>query len=210
MRQKQVIDFLRHHEKPASPREIKTAIGLDIDAQPDLAQALNSNVKVGVDDDGYYFYRPDSNIRSKSELLEYVRKAAAPVTVPEIQDAYKAVAADIAALKREGVILGLHSYDPELQCEVLFPVDAKLTGMRVDADVAELWSQIEVPEEDDPLKAELVKIGLKPAPRKAPKKAVNANKEKRKKQRRQQRLRTVTNLHMMHLFEGDAPVGIEG
>jgi hypothetical protein len=37
----------------------------------------------------------------------------------------------VQALKGEGVILGLHSHDPEVSCEVLFPVDRSLAGMEV-------------------------------------------------------------------------------
>ena len=48
--------------------------------------------------------------------------------------------------------------------------------------------------------------GLKPTPRKAPRKREAA---KRKKARKQARLRAVTNVHLMHLLEGDAPAQIE-
>lgn len=49
--------------------------------------------------------------------------------------------------------------------------------------------------------------GVKPAPRKAPRQ--RGAREKKKKQRKQTRIRNVTNVHMMHLFEGDAPVAID-
>lgn len=95
MRQKQVIDHLREIEAPASVAELKAALNLDIAAQRDLRQALEANPKIGLDDEGNYFYRPDSNIRNKAQLLDFVRKSASPVAVRDIQDAYKAVAADI-------------------------------------------------------------------------------------------------------------------
>lgn len=209
MRQKQVIDFLRQLEKPATAAHIKAAIQIDIDGQLDLQQALEANPKVGIDDDEQYFYRPDANIKNKAQLLDFVRKAAAPVAIPEVQDAYKTVLNDVKALKDEGLIISLYSYDPELQCEILYPVDMKLVGVKVDEDVNALWHQIDIAEEDELLKAALLENGLNPAPRKAPRKAANANKERKKQRRKQQRLRTVTNVHMMHLFDGDGPQAID-
>ncbi len=95
MRQKQVVDHLRAAATACSPAEIAGATGRDVASELDLRDALENNPKVGIDDDGRYFYRPDANVRSKMELLNYVRKAAAPVAVIEIADAYKTVMEDV-------------------------------------------------------------------------------------------------------------------
>lgn len=50
--------------------------------------------------------------------------------------------------------------------------------------------------------------GLKPAPRKAPRKKEKGG-ERKKKARKAPKLRHVTNVHLMHLFEGEAPVQID-
>lgn len=49
--------------------------------------------------------------------------------------------------------------------------------------------------------------GLKPAPRKAVRRREKA--DRKKKARKQAKLRSVTNVHLMHLLDGDAPVTID-
>lgn len=208
LRIKQVLDYLKAQASPQDSATIKAAIERDIDAETDLKQALSTNFKVGMDDDGLYFYRPDSNVRNKSQLLELIRRSAAPVTVSEVADAYRGVHGDIQSLKIEKLIISLYSYDPTLQCEVLYPVDMKLAAVKpVDDDVAALWARCEPPADDEDLNAALVNAGMKPTPRAAPKK--RTNQEKKRKQRKQRKLRAVTNVHLLHLLEGDAPTQID-
>lgn len=202
-----MIDWLRGHEAPASAAEIATATGRDLRAEPDLAEALEANPKVLCEDDERYTYRPDANVRDKAQLLDYVRRAGAPVAMSELADAYRGVAADVGGLKAEGLVLGLHSFDPEVGCEVLYPVDLRLAGWQVDGEVAAVWGRTQVPDDDEEVAAELNKAGLMPAPRRAPRKARAG--EKKRKQRKASRLRAVTNVHLMHLLEGDAPTAID-
>ena len=89
---------------------------------------------------------------------------------------------------------------------MLYPIDPGLAGAAVDADVAALWHGTEVPEDDEELAAELGRAGLAPTARRAPRKRAA---EKRKKARKAARLRAVTNVHLMHLLEGSAPVQID-
>jgi hypothetical protein len=209
MRQKQVVDFLRKHEAPATVAQIATATGRDVDGEDDLAAALDANPKIDVDADaGTYAYLPDANVRNREQLLDYVRRAGAPVAVSEIADAYKAVLDDVAALKAEGLVTALHSFDPEVGCEVLFAADGRLAGLEVDGEVAALWAATELPDDDEGVAEELRKVGQTPAPRKAPRKRAPRD-EKRKKARRAARLRAVTNAHLMHLLEGEGPTGID-
>jgi len=208
MRQKQVIDYLRAKEVSASIAEIASATGRNIAAEVDLSRALAANPKVAVDESaGIYTYQPDAHVRDKNQLFEYICRAGAPVAVSEIADAYRSVLQDVAALKAEGVIMGLHSFDPEVGCEVLYSVDTGLTGLTADIEVAALWNSAELPDEDEDLALELRKAGVEPAPRKAPRKRSTA--EKKRKTRKASRLRAVTNVHLMHLLEGEAPTALD-
>ena len=211
MRQKQVIDYLRQLESPATAEQIATATGRDISTEPDLANALDANPKIQVEEDaGTFAYLPEANVRNKDQLLDYIRRAGAPVATSEVADAYKAIMDDIAALKAGNEIIGLHSYDPEIGCEVLYAIDQRLKGVGVDEEVGALWGAVEVPEDEEDVGEELKKVGIAPAPRKAPrKKAPGTGKEKKRKQRKQSKLRVVTNAHLMHLLEGDAPATID-
>ena len=208
MRQKHVVDYLRKRESPATATEIAAATGQDINTEPDLAGALDANPKIQVDvDAGTFSYVPEANVRNKEQLLDYVRRSGAPVATSELADAYRTVLDDVSALKTDGVIMGLHSFDPEVGCEVLFAVDTKLQGLECDGEVGAMWQATEVPDDDDEVAAELRKIGITPAPRKAPRK--KAPKEKKRKQRKASKLRAVTNAHLMHLLEGEAPATID-
>ena len=208
MRQKQVLDYLRKKEAPATVSELLAATERDLRAELDLARALDANPKVAVDADaGTYTYQPDANVRNRDELIDYIRRAGAPVAVSELADAYAAVSDDVAALKSEGLVLGLHSYDPSVGCEVLFAVDARMAGLAADGEVSALWAAAEVPDEDDAMAEALRKAGLAPTPRSAPRKRTAA--EKKRKARKAARLRAVTNLHLMHLLEGEAPNAID-
>ena len=208
MRQKQVVDFLRQRESPATAADISTATGRDVRTEADLAAALDANPKINVDEDQEtYAYLPEANVRNREQLFEYIRRAGAPVAFSEVADAYRTVANDVAALKADGVVLGLHSYDPGVGCEVLYAVDSKMAQLECDAEVTALWQATEVPDDDDEVAVELRKIGVAPAERKAPRKKVP--REKKKKQRKASKLRSVTNAHLMHLLEGEGPATLD-
>jgi hypothetical protein len=153
-----------------------------------------------------YSYVPDADISTRHQLLEYVRASSEPVAVQDLLDSYKKVTEDIEALKAERLLIGLFSYLPELNCEILYSTDGRLgknlTDLQSDAEVTALWTNFSVPDTDDTLDEALRKAGITPAPRKEkPKKLVS---EKKKKKRKQSKLRSVTNAHLLHLLEGDA------
>lgn len=209
MRIKQVLEFLRSASDSQTVQAIQAATGHRINSEDDLRAALSNNPKIGIDDEGLYFYRPDSNVRNRGQLLELIRRSAAPVAVSEVADAYSGVNNDIAGLKADNMILSLFSYDPEIQGEVLYPSDVRLNSLKpVDDDVAALWANCVAPADDEVLVAELRTAGIVPAARNAPRK--NTKSEKKRKQRQQRKLRAVTNIHLIHLLEGnDAPTQID-
>lgn len=208
MRQKQVIDFLKDTEAPASLEDVLNATGRNIDAEEDLKKALDAHPKIAVDtSSGMYSYVPDANVKNKQQLLDFVRASGVPVPVPEILDSYKRVVEDIKSLKESKLLIGIHSYQPDLNCEVLYAMDPALCGLHGDADVTALWANFAVPDTDDGIDEALKKAGITPAPRKEkPKRLVS---EKKKKKRKQTKLRAVTNAHLMHLLEGEGPTAID-
>lgn len=213
LRQKMVIDFLRGREAPASWDDILNGTGRNIESEADLKSALDAHPKVAATA-GKYSYVPDANIKNKQQLLDYVRASAEPVAVVDLLDSYKKVTDDIEALKADRLLVGLFSYLPELNCEVLYSTvgngkisGLKLTDLQSDADVTALWTNFSVPDTDDALDDALRKAGIVPAPRKEkPKKLVS---EKKKRKRKQSKLRSVTNHHLLHLLEGEAVTSID-
>ena len=193
-------------ESPASWEDILNGSGRNLEAEVDLKNALRAHPKVSQDPaSGMYSYVPDANISSRHQLLEYVRSSSEPVAVQDLLDSYKKVTEDIEALKAERLLIGLFSYLPELNCEILYSTDGRLgknlADLRSDADVTALWTNFSLPDTDDTLDEALRKAGITPAPRKEkPKKLVS---EKKKKKRKQSKLRSVTNAHLLHLLEGD-------
>lgn len=209
MRQKQVIDFLRQYEEPASAGKIMASTGRNLESELELAEALSSNPKVSFNSsDKTWCYQPDSNVRNKQQLMDYVRKSALPVLVSDLADAYRGVSCDIASLKRDGVVYGLHSFDPDINSEVLFPIDVSMKSIKADNDVRALWLGTVVPDEDTAVAEALQKAGIEPSHRKPT--AVHAREtRKKRKKRKPTKLRAVTNVHLMHLLEGEAPTAID-
>ena len=193
-------------ESPASWEDILNGSGRNLEAEADLKNALHAHPKVSQDPaSGMYSYVPDANISSRNQLLEYVKSSSEPVAVQDLLDSYKKVTEDIEALKAERLLIGLFSYLPELNCEILYSTDGRLgknlADLQSDADVTALWTNFSVPDTDDALDEALRKAGITPAPRKEkPKRLVS---EKKKKKRKQSKLRSVTNAHLLHLLEGD-------
>ena len=194
-------------ESPASWEDILNGSGRNLEAELDLKNALHAHPKVYHDPaSGMYSYVPDADISSRHQLLEYVKASSEPVAVQDLLDSYKKVTEDIEALKAERLLIGLFSYLPEINCEVLYSTDGRLgknlTDLQSDADVTALWTNFSVPDTDDTLDEALRRAGFAPAPRKEkPKKLMS---DKKKKKRKQSKLRSVTNAHLLHLLEGDA------
>ncbi len=209
LRLKQVLDFLRAREAPATAAQIFAATKHDPSAEPDLARELAANPKVAADLEArtYAYSAHAGLVRDRAALLDHLRRAGAPVPLSEVADAYGAVAEDLAAIKAEGLVVGLHSFDPAVAGEVLFTTDIRLAGLAVDAEVAAVWHATELPDDEEELAAELRRAGLAPAPRRAPRKRAAADKKKRK--RKATRLRAVTNVHLMHLLEGEGADAID-
>jgi hypothetical protein len=152
LRQKMVIDFLRGRESPSSWEEILNGTGRNIESEADLKSALDAHPKVAATS-GTYAYVPDANIKNKQQLLDYVRASAEPVAVVDLLDSYKKVKDDIEALKEERLLVGLFSYLPELNCEVLYSTvgngkmsGKRLTDLRSDEEVTALWTNFTVPD----------------------------------------------------------------
>lgn len=207
LRQKLVVDYLRGQAHAQTPARILAATTCDVERDELLVRVLTANEKVGWDAEGRLFYRAEIDVKSKAALLERIRRAEPPVSAGDVADAYPGVAGDLDELCAEGLVLRLACADPEVGADVLFPVDLRLRGAAVDADVVALWHAVEIPEADDLVAEQLLKIGLVPAPR-----AAVARREKRervKKPRKASKLRSVTNVHLMHLLEGEAPTTIE-
>eukprot|EP00887_Chlorella_sp_A99_P004140 scaffold23.g4140.t1 len=201
---KRVLDFLRRCDQPQTQRQISVATELSLSADRHLKEALAVNPKVELSPEGLYTYRPEvANVRNREQLLAYLRRRHAVgegyASWKDLEDSYADVAADMEVLKREGLVIGLYSHAPELECEVYYPVDQRLAAFKVHEDVQLLWQTIQVPEDEDEVQEELRKLRLRPAPRKAPRK--REKRDRAKKPRRPPRLRAVTNVHLMELLQ---------
>eukprot|EP00890_Picochlorum_soloecismus_P003936 jgi/Picsp_1/4543/NSC_06764-R1_transcription initiation len=209
MRQKQVLDFLKNTETPASAEDILTSTGRHIESEPDLKRALDAHPKISIEEStGYFVYLPDANVRNKNQLLDYIRTSGTPIAVPEILDSYRQVLEDIEDLKKEKKIIGIHSYQQELNCEVLYAMETSMVGLKNDPDIIALWTNFPIPDTDEGIDEALDRAGIQAAPRKEkPKRVIS---EKKRKKRKQAKLRAVTNAHLMHLLEGEGPAMIDG
>ncbi|KAL6783822.1 hypothetical protein ACKKBG_A03660 [Auxenochlorella protothecoides x Auxenochlorella symbiontica] len=208
LRQKAVVDYLQKEAALCTIAQVNAALNTRIEDDAALMRELRRNEKVGFDDvEGRIFYQPEINVKNKAAMLQKIQVCDKPVLLQTILEAYPKADQDVQALKAEGKIIGFQSFEAEINGEVLFPIDQRLVGFRVDAALVDLWHQTEVPEAEDDLIAAVQAAGLKPAPRKAVRRREKA--DRKKKARKQAKLRSVTNVHLMHLLDGDAPVTID-
>ncbi len=139
---KDVLDFLQAGEGyPRSLEEVKGHLPqYNFSANGELVTNLLSNPRVEVSDAGFA-YKSEHGIRSKDQLLRYLRAHPDGTKALDIKDAYRAVLEDAEALKAEGLLYRL--YNVEVQCDVYFPVDERF-ALRLDQAVVDLYHDIQV------------------------------------------------------------------
>lgn len=156
-------------------------------------------------------YRPEVQVRSRSQLLQRLRGAARPLSIKEAADAYPGAEADVRDMVARGLVVPLRSHEPDLACDVLFATDPRLQSVSVDQDLVDLWLSTPIPDDESELVAEVKAAGLRPAPRRAaPKAGDRLARRKKAKPRKQQRIRAMTNTHLAGLITGDTPQSIDG
>ncbi|EIE26996.1 hypothetical protein COCSUDRAFT_46310 [Coccomyxa subellipsoidea C-169] len=203
---KNVLDHLLADRMSAlSPADISARFDHDASPGTPLHMALAANDKIEVLPDGSFTYKAAHELGDKKQLYMHLQRLPEGTYAGTLKDTYADVAADIAALKSEGLIWALPSVDVGGD-EVLYPREERPL-IRVDPDVAALWHDVTVPADPEALEDELRRSGITPAPRSGPRRRPPPG--AKQKAKRAYRPRNVTNVHMPELFADAAPTQID-
>ena len=192
---------------PLTPADLTAASGHDASPESALGRALAEHAKVAVLPDGRLRYRAAHEATDADGLVAAVA-AASPGGVPagEVDDAYPGASDDVAALVAAGRLWALPRPVDAGGGIVLFhpgPIAA------VPPNVAALWASAPAPTDPDALDAALKRAGIKPAPRRAPRRRSPPG-PRAPRGRREGAPRFVTNAHLPELFVAGGPTSIDG
>ena len=192
---------------PLTPADLTAAAGHDASAESALGRALADHAKVAVLSDGRLRYRAAHDATDAEGLVAAVA-AASPGGVPagELDDAYPGASDDVAALVAAGRLWALPRPVDAGGGIVLFhpgPIAA------VPPNVAALWASAPTPTDPDALDAALKRAGIKPAPRRAPRRRPPPG-PRAPRGWREGAPRVVTNAHLPELFVGGGATTIDG
>lgn len=198
---KDIVDHLESTRKLMTPAALREVVLHDIQASPELREALARNPKIALDAQGAYRYKPEHDLQDASELLNFIRKQPRGCPTQQLLDSYKGVEDDLKVLQSEGKIWVLPN--PELG-SVAFQRDqqAELTTSQ---DLQEFWHSIKIPEDPALVVTELEKAKLQPIPRSVARKRVAPPPKEKSRKRQRIRLDTATNVHMPELIQGTGP-----
>ncbi|KAJ1829213.1 transcription factor TFIIE beta subunit, TFIIEB, Tfa2 [Coemansia sp. RSA 2706] len=190
----EVVEFLKKSQRPCTVDEIRMHIH-DFREDGSEFEHLVSNAKVQYNAQSHTFaYKPDYDIRSADELLDYLRQMPdqSGLEVKRLQDSYLAdkLSKTIAELREQRRILAITDKDnrPRYIYYNHCPVED-----HIDLDMKQSWMRMVVPGETD-LADEMRRADLVPT---RIEKGEEDEKKEVKKPKRAQRKIKVTNTHLV-------------
>jgi len=200
---KLVIELLYKTRQAYTAEQINEATYVAINSNKAVFDSLRNNLKVQFDGKRFA-YKSKHDLNGKDQLLYLIRKYPEGLPVVEVKDAYPTVLEDLQALKASGDIWWLSSMDS--QEDIAYPNDPK-SKIKLDADLKQLYREIELPRDMIDIEKELLKNGQKPATDTTKRRAaaqINGRPKKPKAKKKQKEItkRTkLTNAHMPELFD---------
>uniref|UniRef100_A0A453IWL9 TFA2 Winged helix domain-containing protein n=1 Tax=Aegilops tauschii subsp. strangulata TaxID=200361 RepID=A0A453IWL9_AEGTS len=189
---KLVIELLYKTRLAYTAEQINEATYVAINSNKAVFDSLTNNPKSKHD------------LKGKDQLLHLIRRFPEGLPVVEVKDSYPTVLDDLQALKASGDVWWLSSMDS--QEDIVYPNDPK-SKIKVDADLKQLYREIELPRDMIDIEKELLKNGHKPATDTTKRRAAaqihgQRPKPKAKKKQKEITKRTkLTNAHLPELFD---------
>ncbi|KAJ2616132.1 transcription factor TFIIE beta subunit, TFIIEB, Tfa2 [Coemansia sp. RSA 1804] len=156
----EIIDFLKKSQRPCGVEEIR--LHIHEFAGPGGAEFdhLTNNAKVAYNaEDQTFAYKPEYNLRTPEELVEYLRNIPdyGGLEVKKLSDSYLGnVAAVIAELRRKRHVLAIT--DRDNRPRYVF-YNCKVLESEVSDEIKTNWARLPVPE-DQELAKEMARAGL--------------------------------------------------
>ncbi|KAJ2726423.1 transcription factor TFIIE beta subunit, TFIIEB, Tfa2 [Coemansia sp. Benny D115] len=188
----QIVDFLKKSQRPCSVDEIKLHITEFAEGTAEF-QHLSANAKVIYSRrDNTFAYRPEYDIRTPEELVEYLRKMPdrGGLEVKKLGDSYLGeVSKVVAELRRKKLVLAIT--DKDNKPRYIF-YNHMILENDVDEELKSNWMRLAVPDEPD-LGRAMQKARLK----QMQVETVEVKEQKEvKKAKKSQRITKITNSHL--------------
>lgn len=200
---KLVIELLYKTRLAYTAEQINEATYVAINSNKAVFDSLTNNPKVQFDGKRFS-YKSKHDLKGKDQLLHLIRRFPEGLPVVEVKDSYPTVLDDLQALKSSGDVWWLSSMDS--QEDIVYPNDPK-SKIKLDADLKQLYREIELPRDMIDIEKELLKNGHKPATDTTKRRAAaqihgQRPKPKAKKKQKEITKRTkLTNAHLPELFD---------
>ncbi|KAJ2488276.1 transcription factor TFIIE beta subunit, TFIIEB, Tfa2 [Coemansia sp. RSA 2050] len=188
----QIITFLKQSQRPCTADEIRLHISEFHDDGPEFQHLTNNAKVIYTATTNSFAYRPEFDIRTAEELVEYLRKLPdhGGLEVKKLADSYLDTSSVIAELQKKQRILVMS--DKTKRPRYVFYNDMPLETT-IDDDMKTSWLQLQVPDEPE-LSREMEKAGLK-------RMQAEAREEKEqqdvKKTKKTSRITKITNTHLV-------------
>ncbi|KAJ2890770.1 transcription factor TFIIE beta subunit, TFIIEB, Tfa2 [Coemansia aciculifera] len=188
----QIITFLKQSQRPCTADEIRLHISEFHNDGPEF-QHLTNNAKVIHDAQTNTFsYRPEFDLRTADELVEYLKKLpdGGGLEVKKLADSYLDTSSVIAELHKNQKILIMS--DKTKRPRYIF-YNRMALETAIDEDVKTSWQQLQVPDEPE-LSREMERAGLK---RMQAETREEKEQQDVKKTKRSSRNTKITNTHLV-------------
>lgn len=190
-----IHDFLKAELAPLSSEDIKAQMGIDIDASPEIFQALTSDSsKVLREKDGRWRWSSKYLVKNINELIVLIVRSSDGIFEKDLYDSYKGIKDDIKKLKKRGALYEIKSGSKIL----IFPQDSRLK-IDIGEEVKTKYKEVRVPDAIE-IHRYLVQHGLKETDDKSGVRIAQPVSRKRPKTKQGGRRRTrrikLTNTHL--------------
>ncbi|KAJ2332493.1 transcription factor TFIIE beta subunit, TFIIEB, Tfa2 [Coemansia sp. RSA 2681] len=188
----QIITFLKQSQRPCTADEIRLHISEFRDDGPEFQHLTNNAKVIHNAKDNTFSYRPEFDIRTAEELVEYLRKLpdCGGLEVKKLADSYLDTSSVIAELHKKQQILIMS--DKTKRPRYIFYNRMQLETA-IDEDMKTSWLQLQVPDEPE-LSREMERAGLK---RMQAETREEKEQQEVKKTKKSSRLTKITNTHLV-------------
>ncbi|KAJ2671440.1 DNA topoisomerase 3-alpha [Coemansia sp. RSA 1085] len=190
----EVTEFLKKAQRPCPMKEIKMHVHDFQEDGPEFHYLVNNAKVIYSAKDNTFAYKPDYEIRTSEELLEYLRKIPdnGGVEVKRLQDSYMGdqMHKIIQELRDKRLILAIT--DKDNRPRYIFYNHLPLDDKPIDQEMKKSWMRMMVPDENE-LEKEMIKARLQPTRIEKP----EEEEKPVQKPKRAQRKTKITNTHLV-------------
>ncbi|KAJ2707072.1 transcription factor TFIIE beta subunit, TFIIEB, Tfa2 [Coemansia sp. IMI 203386] len=194
----QIIDFLKKSQRPCTVDEIRLHVSEFTDDGPEFRH-LSNNAKVIYNQrDNAFAYKPEYNIRTAEELLDYLRAIpdGGGLEVKKLSDSYLSEYSKVVAeLRKRHLVLATTDNDDRPK---YIYYNHMVIDQEVDEELKTNWDRMVVPDEPE-LGREMKRAGLGQA--RVELREVKEQKDVKKAKKASSRKTKLTNTHLGDLID---------